>query len=394
MALPLVSASAEDRVARYLGAAVLLLVAMTMMMIMATASAQDQDFSAKVRVDATADSAAAARDLARIDGQRRALAIVIERLSGSSDGSKLPKLDDKAITDMVDNFEVANERMSAVRYLSDYTFHFRPSKVRRLVRIPDSAAAESGSKPDAADSGKSVGVESASKAIILLPVYKDGARSVLWDDPNAWREAWAQRPAGSAPARLTVPLGDAGDIAVIDAGQAGTGKSEALTAIAHRNGGDEAIVATATAKRQGDTLAGLELSVKRYRSGRLIDSQGKTFDANPGEGEADFLKRAVDAIAADIERAPKKNSDQSANLAAVIPIGSLGDWVLVRDRLASVTTIRQVDLLSLNRQEAKVQIKYVGSPEQLKSSLAEVDLDLGGNDPLWRLQRSGVASSH
>ena len=58
-----------------------------------------------------------------------------------------------------------------------------------------------------------------------------------------------------------------------------------------------------------------------------------------------------------------------------------------------MTAIRKVDLLSFNRQEAKVQIKYVGSPEQLRASLAEVDLDLGGSDPLWRLQRSAATNS-
>jgi hypothetical protein len=66
--------------------------------------------------------------------------------------------------------------------------------------------------------------------------------------------------------------------------------------------------------------------------------------------------------------------------------------VQVRDRLASVPAVRKVDLLSLSRQEAKIQIRYVGSSEQLKSSLAEVDLGLDGSDPVWRLQLSGATS--
>src|SRR5438270_7114023 len=112
------------------------------------APAQDADeaYSATVKVDATADSAAAARETARIDGQRRALAAVIERLSGASEPAKPPKLDDKAITDMVASFEVANEHMSSVRYVADFTFHFRPSKVRRLVRVAETAPTESGGK--------------------------------------------------------------------------------------------------------------------------------------------------------------------------------------------------------------------------------------------------------
>src|SRR5205085_9902405 len=93
-----------------------------------------------------ADSAAAAREMARIDGQRRALAAVIEHLSGGAEAARPPKLDEKAITDMVASFEVANEHMSAVRYVADYTFHFRPSKVRRLVRVVETPPMDSGGK--------------------------------------------------------------------------------------------------------------------------------------------------------------------------------------------------------------------------------------------------------
>jgi hypothetical protein len=66
---------------------------------------------------------------------------------------------------------------------------------------------------------------------------------------------------------------------------------------------------------------------------------------------------------------------------------------MVRDRLASAAAVRRVDLLSLSRQEAKIQIRYVGSAEQLKSSLAEVDLGLGGTDPVWQLQISSATGS-
>src|SRR3984893_4085960 len=380
----------------------------------APAQEADQAYSATVKVDATADSAAAARETARIDGQRRALAAVIERLSGASETAKPPKLDDKAITDMVASFEVANERMSAVRYVADYTFHFRPSKVRRLVLVAATPPAENGSKspPEKSPGDKSpadIGgkspaegaskptVESGNRPVVVLPVYRDGSNLVLWDEPNAWRMAWSQRPAGWGPGRLVLPLGDAGDLAAIDAEKAGSGRPEALTAIAQRNSGSEAVVALATARRQDSKLAGLDVTIKRYRSGHLVDTQASSFEANPAESEADLLKRAAESTAAEIESGAKRNagarSDQPASLAVTVPITNLGEWVQVRDRLASVSSIRKIDLLSLSRQEARIEVKYVGSQDQLKSSLAEVNLDLGGGDPAWRIQSSGAASA-
>ena len=389
MGLPLVSAIMGNRTVWRPVGGLLLLLSVIMRTGPGLAEDQRDGFSATVRVDATADSAAAARELARVDGQRRALVQVIDRLSGPTDSDKLTKLDDKTITDMVVSFEVANERMSAVHYLADYTFHFRPSKVRRLVHIADSAPTDANSKPAI--------VEGGGKPLIVLPVFKDSARSMLWDDPNTWREAWGQRSAETGPTRLTVPLGDAGDLATIDAGRAEAGKPDALAAIAQRNGGDEAIVALATARREGDKLVGLDLSTKRYRFGRLADTHERTLDANPGEDANDFLKRAADTIAGEIASGAKKSpgspAEQQASLAASILIGNIGEWVRVRDRLASVPTIRKVDLLSLNRHEAKIQIKYVGGSDQLKSSLAEVDLGLDGTDPIWRLQLSGTTGA-
>ena len=398
---------------RMTACALLLLGALSMPAGPAPAQEADEAYSATVKVDATADNAAAAREIARIDGQRRALAAVIERLSGASEPAKPPKLDDKAITDMVVSFEVANEHMSAVRYVADYTFHFRQSKVRRLVRVVETPPADSGTKssPDKSPPDKGPGdkgasdnggkspaeggkppVESGTRAIVVLPVYRDGSNVVLWDDPNEWRAAWSQRPAGSGPTHLVLPLGDAGDLAAIDAEKAGSGRSDALTAIAQRNQGSEAVVALATARRQDDKVAGLDVTMKRYRYGHLVDTQATSFEAAPGESEADLLKRAAESTAAEIETGAKRNAGAPASLAVSVPITSLGEWVQLRSRLASVSVIRKIDLLSLSRQEARIEVKYVGSQDQLKSSLAEVNLDLGGGDPIWRIQASGAAS--
>ncbi len=405
MALPLASAIGWKRRGRCGGdgwsrAGVCLLLLVLAGAAGGAASAQDQAdrYAATVKVDATAATAATARDQARIDGQRRALGRVIEQLTGTADNGKVAKLSDQQITDMVDNFEVAHERMSAVRYLADYTFHFRPAKIRRLVPNVETAAQDGA--PPAMGAAPADGstpppetapalVEGGAKPVIVLPVYRSSGRAVLWDDPNPWRQAWARGPTESGPVRLSVPLGDLGDLNAIDAGQANAGDPEALGAIAERNGGNEVVVAQATARMDGDRLAGLDLSLKRYRAGRLVDSQGKTIEANPGETAQDLLRRAVEAAAADLGK-QNPAADRPVSLAAIVPLTSLGDWVQVRERLASLPSVRKIDLLSLTREEAKIEIRYIGDPAQLKTALAGIELDLGGGDPVWRLLPAGA----
>ena len=333
---------------------------------------QDADpFSATIAVDA------ASRELARIDGQRRALAAVAERTR-----AKVPKLDDKAITDLVLSFEVANERMSAVRYIADYTFHFRPDETRKVLGNPGpgvSAAA----------------TEESGKPVVVIPVYQSAGPAKLWDDPNPWRQAWEQQPAATGPPRLLVPLGDAGDIAALDADKARSGDSAALAAIARRNGGEEALVAYATMRGPPDRPAGVDVGVRRYRAGQSVDSHAEKLTANPGESESDLLRRAAAAIVTDIGNGWKNEAsvpnDQVGSLTAIMPITDLDDWLRARDRLSKVPAIRKVSLMALSRQEATIEIGYGGSIDQLKAGLAEVSLDLVRGDPMWRLARAGPA---
>src|SRR5260221_6847651 len=259
----------------------------------------EDPYAATVKVDATADSAANARESARIDGQRRALGAIAARISGGTGAGKLTRLDDKTITDMVVSFEVANERMSAVRYLADYTFHFRPAQVQRVLRSAGIALSDQPGNEPGKESGKPV---------VILPVYQSGTAAVLWDDPNPWRDAWVESPPATGPLPLAVPLGDIADIGAIDAAKAGAGDAQALSAIAKQNGGDDAIVALATPRGPTDRPSGLDIAVRRYRAGRPMDSHAEALTANPGEAQGDFPRRAGGAGTADIESGWKKGS--------------------------------------------------------------------------------------
>jgi hypothetical protein len=99
----------------------------------ADTAAPADPYTVTVPVDATAGSATAARETARADGERRAYQILLQRLVSPADVARLPPANDAMLNDIVLGFEVANEHSSPVRYLADYTFHFRPDAVRRLL---------------------------------------------------------------------------------------------------------------------------------------------------------------------------------------------------------------------------------------------------------------------
>jgi hypothetical protein len=326
-----------------------------------------------VPVDVTGKSAAEAREQARVEGQRRAFQTLVERLTLASDRARLPRVDDATLNNLVQDFAVASERSSAVRYLADLTFRFRAEPVRRLLRGAGVPFAETPSKP-----------------VVVLPVLVGDATPVLWDSPNPWREAWANRRAQGGLVPFVVPTGDLSDLAAVDAPQALAGDKSAFDKIAQLHGGGDVLVTEARARGTGV----FETVTTRYGSGGGPQGLAQTWRANQGESEADLFARAVEGVAVSVEDAWKQENllrfGQEAKLAVSVPVQSIDDWIGVRDRLAGIPAIQHVDLVGLARNAARLELRYVGDPAQLKLALAQRDLDLEEGSPSWTLRRRGA----
>jgi hypothetical protein len=331
---------------------------------------------ADVPVDATASNAVAAREAARLDGERRALRLLLERLTLAADRGRLPRIGDQQLTDLVRDFEVANERSSGVRYLATYTFRFQPKAVRALLRDAGIPFAETVSKP-----------------VVVLPVLRRDAAAVLWDDPNPWRAAWSDHGGAGGLVPLVVPLGDAADLAAIGADQALAADPGALARIAGHNGGGDILIAAATQSSGGE----LQTSLRRVAATGTSEIAKASFQPAAGESAGAFMARAVAASVADIEEAWRRDnvlaSGSEGVLTASVPLsGNLADWLLVRDRLQGVPTVKRSDVISLGRQAARVEIHYLGDPARLRLALAQRDLVLDGGEESWTLRPRGSAA--
>src|SRR5262249_55714248 len=87
-----------------------------------------------VKVDASAESATAARDLAMSQGRSLAWAKLYRRFTATALWGKLSSVPDTQLQRLMRSFEVANERRSTTRYLAEMTFHFNPAAVRAFMR--------------------------------------------------------------------------------------------------------------------------------------------------------------------------------------------------------------------------------------------------------------------
>lgn len=331
-----------------------------------------------VAVDETAATAAEARQTALAVGQRRAFRRLMDRLVPEDQQPLVPEVDANTLQFYVRDFSVENERTSAVRYLADLTFRFNPDEVRSLLRGAGVAFAETRSRP-----------------VVVLPVFSDTvSEATLWLEANPWRDVWAQRPGDDGLVPLTVPIGDLGDLAAIDAPKALAGDSAALRTIAERYGAEDVLVTEATLS--GDPEAGsgvLQVETRRFVGGTASSTQRDKLVQVTGEPYEGFLERAAARVDSAVQEAWKQQYllqfGNQRSILVFVPLGSLDDWLTVRRRLEGVPAIQQTNLAALSRKEAQLEITFVGDEQRLTRALAQRDLFLALRpDSNWELTRS------
>ncbi len=341
----------------------------------ASAAAQQQTSPFAVRnveVDQTAATASEAREAALADGQRKAFRRLLERLTLRSHHERLPRPSSAQIADLIENFEVQSERASAVRYIATYTFRFNADGVRALLQRANIPFAETYARP-----------------LVVLPVFHEGDVAVLWDEPNPWLAAWRTLPSDDRLQPLIVPLGDLGDIGAISADQAQRGDSERIAAIAAKYGAGGAVLVESVLARGRSGQPVAQVAATRFDGIGTDQTMVESYAAGADEDVSSLLARAARRTALAIEEQWKADValqfGSEASLVAEAAFTAIADWVAIRDRLSGSAMVRRTEVLSLSRNRARIELRYVGSEAALRLALAQRDLLLNQDGAGWSL---------
>ena len=327
-----------------------------------------------VYVDATAENAAAARDLALSEGHANSFRRLLARLVPDAERRRMPPLVAADIAQLIRDFSVDEEKTSSVRYLATLRVRFKQGAVRRLLRGADIPFAETRSKP-----------------VLVLPVYRRAGALLLWDQANGWRHAWAALPPSDGLLPMILPKGGLADINDIGPEQALRGDRARIRAIAGRYGAADILLAVARLGRDPATNAVvLHVDVSRFGAAGQGHTVVRSFSARAGESVGALLAGAARAVRTEIEESWKRDNllhfGDRHWLTAVTPLNRLKEWVEMRRHLARVAFVQASDLLSLSRTEATVRLSFIGDEEQLILALAQRDLRLARGPVSWVLQ--------
>ncbi|WP_420404082.1 DUF2066 domain-containing protein [Nisaea sp.] len=330
-----------------------------------------------VAVDVQAATAAEAQAQAIVQGRRDAWHRLVERLVPQSQAAQLSVLSDEELVGLTVGYEVARERTSDVRYLGSLNFRFNPVAVRQHFAARGIGYAEVASRP-----------------VLILPVYNDGRKPLLWEEESPWLAAWLERGSGDGLVPITVPYGDLADIRDISAVQAVLVDREAIETIGARYGAAQAVIANARTVTTDAGMQAVELNL--IYVGGITDGQSlvRTVAPDPDAAGTDLMSAAAKAAVSEIQEAWKTENLISPGLetrvTVLVPVSSFDYWLDVREALDGVSSIARRELLRISRSEALLDVWINGDADQLALALTQRSFVLEEAGDNWILYKEGT----
>ncbi|OUR78048.1 hypothetical protein A9Q83_08640 [Alphaproteobacteria bacterium 46_93_T64] len=336
-----------------------------------------------ISVDKTAASASEARILAVAEGQSRAFATLLRKLTPKSYHSELPSLSDSELSSMVRGIQVRNEKTSAKRYLADLTIEFKRGLVLPILTARDIPYSESISKP-----------------LLVLPIFEDMGRKNLWDEPNPWRDAWVEvfdggrGPEGSlkrqddwaqeAMLPIVVPSGSLDDMKMVTVEDAIYLREQAITKISTEYGASAVLVAYASLQNQNGVR---RLDISYQRSDMLSPAVIESFTG--GDTDVDIFRAAIFDVIENLQESWKDQNILDRNiqnrLAVSTDITGLKEWIAIQSKTKSIPSVQALKVREMSVDKVFWEISFVGDLSQLRNALGQKDLVLQNEEGFWTL---------
>jgi len=378
----------------------------------AGAASDDVFVVPRVPVQATGATATEAKEIAQSAGRRRAMDILLRRLTPEEDWIYLPSLaagtpaqgigdgigksavmiSSQQLVGLESGFEVYGEKASSASYRAHITYRFKPDEVRRLLK-----------------SAKLPYSEAQTRVALVLPVLQTDSGVYLWEGNNPWMAAWKVRPYTHELTPMTAPLGDLEDSSTVTARQALALDPEALAAIAARYSVSQIIVAHARlTQKDGANQLTVRLLNGHRESGKadLVDVLGHDTEFEDGalpsrtlsyvEGDEDFASKVGEVLAQTYLSEPSGNFPALAerSIEAAISKYSSGwkartlidhskeqflgvtaffdrieDWSKIRSALIETPLVGAVQVSSLSRRGAEMDVRVFGEPARMQVAM-------------------------
>jgi hypothetical protein len=317
----------------------------------------------EVDVEVTIDgvSADVAKTQAFEEGKRQAWQKLLKNLTLKGYGEISLKSVD--IDSLLDDFRVKSEKVSPSHYYAQLTYNFTPESVRQLLKKARIAYSEvNGPK------------------VLMIPMTRQKGSLSLWEDNNHWKNLWQDTSSGEGSLSWVVPLGDLEDQGLGTADQV-LESEEIRQKLMLRYGAQEvAFCILEIDDKIPSSLPQMKVTFKSNILSLKEDTLPSNFDLR--EEGASYIQKLKEEKEEEWKRGHLSEEGKSHKIVVRVIFKSLEEWESLRQRLESISLIKKLTLQLFSREEALVEIDFMGDETYLNQLLANYSLKLSQDEGL------------
>ncbi len=325
-----------------------------------------------IPVDVTDENATIAREKAITGAQERGFYQLLERLTLPSDMKDLPVLTTEDMLNLVQDYSVANEKTSSVRYIADVSVQFNPEAIQTFFQeyhVPY--------------------ITSAADKSLIFPVYRPDASSdvQLWQEDNPWLQVWQNEVFNSDLVPLVVPIGDLTDRAVISEDSLSDEMNLDMTPLYRRYQALSALMVEAAVNKD---LHQVKITIRPFQNERSYVGVISFFEPLDAPLKT-VLKRAGHRVIPMLEKKWREQNavrfDNPSSLVTIVPIQNLAEWIQIRERLDQIKLIKQYVVKAVRKDQAQIEIFFAGDLGPFLKTVQREGLFLSpASGDLWQLR--------
>jgi hypothetical protein len=309
-----------------------------------------------VIVSITSKSPSTARTAATASARRDAFLILLTRLELKT--SLADNIADDEIAEMVRSEQIDNEKIAGNNYSATFNILFAKDFVEHIL------AKKTANKVE----------EKKEESFLLIPAKIVKRRPILWEEENDWKKAIEKNLSKKSQKKFVIPQSDVESLAIVNRDNVETIDFAGLEPLLNRYKSEASytllfnydeienkvtINVVYIRKLQRKLFKLGFVNVDRLSYENLLDKvAGKTID---------YLLSAQNSESKMLSSGP---------IHIGIPISSLGNWLMIKNKIENSSLISQLNIESISRDYVLISVNYTNGQMEINEAFAKIGLPL------------------
>lgn len=309
-----------------------------------------------IAVQAEGQNATEARAAAIEDGQAKAFAALLQKLSAPPQ----PSVPATQISRMVRGIEVLDEKISSNRYRATLTIAFIPSSVRSYLQ----------------QNKISYNANIISPTLILPLLSSEEATATTEDSSdNPWQNALSKTLQASNATAYKLPMGDLEDMTQIKNIDTATADFSQLSTLTTKYAVERILFATAkTSTDPATNTPALDVTVTTLSSSKRT-SQTHHYTATTDETLTSLFSKAAQEIITPVKKAAAvAAAPKGTKILLNANFSTLQGWMKIRQALSEKPMVQKLDITQLSTNKAELEVYFQGTQADLQRFLQQKGL--------------------